>query len=166
MADESADGHETAYKGAVTDGLKRALRTFGDQFGNSLYGDQHATGSPERPRAPSARRTSEVTRQDSAAAPARTRRDTKRGSQPASNPANRLSSGVEGRPSPGAKDKIEDARVRAMRAGLIELGGLQGFDEAAVRAVVRQRTGRDLDELPASELDELAESATRKIARA
>ena len=30
-------GHETAMKGAVTDALKRALRAFGDQFGNSLY---------------------------------------------------------------------------------------------------------------------------------
>ena len=37
--DESVDGHETAYKGAVTDALKRALRSFGDRFGNGLYGD-------------------------------------------------------------------------------------------------------------------------------
>ena len=39
VADETPEGHETAYKGAVTDGLKRALRSFGDQFGNCLYGD-------------------------------------------------------------------------------------------------------------------------------
>ncbi|MDE2838686.1 MAG: RAD52 family DNA repair protein [Chloroflexota bacterium] len=39
VADESAEGHETAYKAAVTDGLKRALRSFGGRFGNSLYGD-------------------------------------------------------------------------------------------------------------------------------
>ena len=37
--DESLEGHETAYKGAVTDALKRALRSFGDRFGNGLYGD-------------------------------------------------------------------------------------------------------------------------------
>ena len=30
-------GHEKAMKGAVTDGLKRCLRTFGSQFGNDLY---------------------------------------------------------------------------------------------------------------------------------
>lgn len=30
-------GHETAIKGAATDALKRALRTFGAQFGNDLY---------------------------------------------------------------------------------------------------------------------------------
>jgi DNA repair and recombination protein RAD52 len=29
--------HESAGKEAVTDGLKRALRSFGDQFGNGLY---------------------------------------------------------------------------------------------------------------------------------
>ena len=33
----SADAYGTALKGAVTDGLKRSLRTFGNQFGNSLY---------------------------------------------------------------------------------------------------------------------------------
>lgn len=33
----SPDAQETAIKGAVTDALKRALRTFGNAFGNSLY---------------------------------------------------------------------------------------------------------------------------------
>lgn len=31
------DQHDLARKGAVTDALKRALRSFGDQFGNGLY---------------------------------------------------------------------------------------------------------------------------------
>ncbi len=39
VADDTAEGHETAWKGSVTDGLKRALRSYGEQFGNSLYGD-------------------------------------------------------------------------------------------------------------------------------
>lgn len=34
---ENAESHETAIKGAVTDGMKRCFRHFGDQFGNSLY---------------------------------------------------------------------------------------------------------------------------------
>lgn len=34
---ETADAHSTAVKGAATDALKRALRTFGAQFGNELY---------------------------------------------------------------------------------------------------------------------------------
>ena len=39
VVEETAEGHETAFKGAVTDALKRALRGYGEQFGNSLYGD-------------------------------------------------------------------------------------------------------------------------------
>ncbi len=33
------EAHEHAEKGAVTDAMKRALRTYGAQFGNGLYGD-------------------------------------------------------------------------------------------------------------------------------
>ena len=45
------DAHEAAKKGAVTDGLKRCLRAYGDQFGNGLYGDGHTDLSinEERP---------------------------------------------------------------------------------------------------------------------
>ena len=91
-------GHETAHKGAVTDALKRALRSYGDQFGNSLYGDG-ATGDL----APSLRRT------------------------------------------------------------LVDLGNCRGFDEAKVRSAVRERTGRDLDDLPVAALTPLVEAAARKL---
>src|SRR3990170_7326506 len=37
VAADTPEAHEAAYKGAVTDALKRALRHFGDQFGNGLY---------------------------------------------------------------------------------------------------------------------------------
>lgn len=37
IAREYASAHESAGKEAVTDGLKRAFRTFGNQFGNALY---------------------------------------------------------------------------------------------------------------------------------
>ena len=50
VAEDTPEGHETAAKGAVTDGLKRALRSFGDRFGNGLYGDQPAANG-NRPRA-------------------------------------------------------------------------------------------------------------------
>ena len=40
VTDETPDGHDTASKGAVTDGMKRAFRSFGVQFGNGFYGDQ------------------------------------------------------------------------------------------------------------------------------
>lgn len=37
IAKTLADAHEQGAKEAVTDALKRAMRTFGNQFGNSLY---------------------------------------------------------------------------------------------------------------------------------
>ncbi len=37
IAKTLADAHENGAKEAITDGLKRALRSFGNQFGNSLY---------------------------------------------------------------------------------------------------------------------------------
>jgi DNA recombination protein Rad52 len=58
---ESAEAMETAIKGAVTDGLKRVFRTFGTQFGNSLYdkdrknraaGQAQATSKQPRPAPP------------------------------------------------------------------------------------------------------------------
>ncbi len=45
VTEDTPEGHETAAKGAVTDGLKRALRSFGDRFGNGLYGDQPASNN-------------------------------------------------------------------------------------------------------------------------
>ena len=53
VAEETIDGHDTAIKGAVTDGLKRAFRSFGLQFGNGFYGDQSpANGTPQPQRVP------------------------------------------------------------------------------------------------------------------
>ena len=53
VTDETADGHETAIKGCVTDGMKRALRSFGDRFGNGLYGEQPpVVNAPRSERAP------------------------------------------------------------------------------------------------------------------
>ncbi|HEX2911590.1 MAG TPA: RAD52 family DNA repair protein [Chloroflexia bacterium] len=40
------DAHDMARKGAITDALKRALRCFGDQFGNSLYDTDLVDGQP------------------------------------------------------------------------------------------------------------------------
>ncbi len=37
IAKSLSDAHESGAKEAVTDGLKRAMRSFGNQFGNSLY---------------------------------------------------------------------------------------------------------------------------------
>ena len=49
VAEDTLDGHDTAIKGAVTDGMKRAFRSFGVQFGNGFYGDQAPASGPPRP---------------------------------------------------------------------------------------------------------------------
>ena len=49
VAEETFDGHDTAIKAAVTDGLKRAFRSFGVQFGNAFYGDQPQVSNPPQP---------------------------------------------------------------------------------------------------------------------
>ena len=53
VAEDTVDGHDTAIKGAVTDGMKRAFRSFGLQFGNGFYGDQsQSNAAPQAQRAP------------------------------------------------------------------------------------------------------------------
>ncbi len=49
VTEETLDGHDTAIKAAVTDGMKRAFRSFGSRFGNSLYGDQSQANAPANP---------------------------------------------------------------------------------------------------------------------
>jgi DNA recombination protein Rad52 len=64
VADETPEAHEAAYKGAVTDALKRALRHFGDQFGNGLYDRRNAvdTAGPKRATPASPARLEEMRR--------------------------------------------------------------------------------------------------------
>ena len=54
VAEDTLDGHDTAIKGAVTDGMKRAFRSFGLQFGNGFYGDQPQASNPPQPQRVSA----------------------------------------------------------------------------------------------------------------
>ena len=49
VAEDTLDGHDTAMKAAVTDGMKRAFRSFGVQFGNGFYGDQPQVGNTATP---------------------------------------------------------------------------------------------------------------------
>ena len=133
VAEETVDGHETACKGAVTDGLKRALRSFGDRFGNGLYGGSATGAGQPKPSAIGSPRPAAVRARDGEPA----------GPVP-----------VNGR---------DESATRTLRARLVELGVAQGFDEAQVRAAVQRRTGRDLDDLPASELTTLVEAADRKL---
>ncbi len=133
VSDDSAEGHETAYKGAVTDALKRALRSFGDRFGNGLYGDPPTTTGQNRTQ-PQPR-------------------------QPRQEPApNRRAA-----PSHGTQPRSTDSDARNLRAQLIDLSAQQGFSQEQVRAAVLRKTGRNLDELGVDELAPLIASAADKL---
>ena len=148
VAEETPEGHETAYKGAVTDALKRALRSFGDRFGNGLYGDPPTTGhrnsesqpSPQRQHQPAPERESQ---------PAERRAPARRVVQPQHDAA----------PQPGA----DDAQI--LRGQLIELSAQQGFSEQQLRDAVKAKTGRPLGELGSAELNPLIASAADKLER-
>jgi len=49
IAKTLADAHEGGAKEAVTDGIKRTLRSFGNQFGNSLYSKSRQPQSNQQP---------------------------------------------------------------------------------------------------------------------
>ena len=52
VTEDNFDGHDTAMKAAVTDGMKRAFRSLGVQFGNDFYGDQSQATVPQPERVP------------------------------------------------------------------------------------------------------------------
>ena len=143
VTDDSPEGHETAFKGAVTDALKRALRSFGDRFGNGLYGDPPTTtrsnGKPEP--APQPRSQPAVDRSTS-------QQPRRRVVQPAADPV---------------RDDERDAAN--LRAQLIELSSQQGFTEQQVRDAVQAKTGRALDQLGPDDLNPLIASAADKLER-
>jgi recombination DNA repair RAD52 pathway protein len=97
VAEDASEGHDTACKGAVTDALKRALRSFGDQFGNALYGDA-----------------------------------------------------------------AEKALLCPLKETLAHLGKAQGFTEERLRQAVKQKTGKALDALSASEVATLLQALARR----
>ena len=133
VSDESAEGHETAYKGAVTDALKRALRSFGDRFGNGLYGDPPTSTGHER-------------RQPQPRQPRQEPEPNRRAAQ-----------------SHGTRPRSTDSDARNLRAQLIDLSKQQGFSEEQVRAAVLRKVGRDLDELTVDDLTPLIASAVEKL---
>ena len=139
VAEDNADGHETAVKGAVTDGMKRALRSFGVQFGNGFYGDQPAEEANGR--RPAARQTGRASGGNT---------------RPQRAPAQaKAASGPDNVPAP--------ASAPDLRQRLIEVAVEQGFDEDGVRTAVKNKTGKDLDALTAAELAPLVEAAAKKL---
>ena len=133
VTDETADGHETALKGAVTDGMKRALRSFGDRFGNGLYGDQAPVVNPPQPQRVPAQAN---------------------GGSGQSQPS---------RPVRQAQDGRSDSQMDTLRKRLMELCVKQVFDEAQAQAAVQRQTGKSVDDLTADELGSLIEAAANKL---
>ena len=147
VTDESPAGHETAFKGAVTDALKPALRSFGDRFGNGLYGDPRtATRGSRDP--------------DQGSRPQRPAASARSGDERRSQPPRRRR--VAAQPAAAAEPN-DQADARNLRDQLVELSLQQGFSEEQVRAAVLNKTGRDLDELGPAELNPLIASAAGKL---
>ena len=135
VTEETVDGHDTAMKAAVTDGMKRAFRTFGPQFGNSLYGDQSTMNVQ-----PPAQRI-----------PAEARADGK--------PAQAQPKG----PVRQAQGRRNDAHAETLRKRLVEIATEQGFDQDGLQTAVVNRTGKSIDDLTADELGPLVEAAANKL---
>ena len=134
VAEDTFDGHDTAMKAAVTDGMKRAFRSFGVQFGNGFYGDQPQVGNqpqPQRVPAPSNGRSVQS-----------------------------QSNGNSSRNQ--ANDRVE-SQMAKLRKRLIEIAAEQGLDEDQVRTAVTDRTGKSLDDLDGTELGPLVEAAANKL---
>ena len=133
VAEDTLDGHDTAIKGAVTDGMKRAFRSFGVQFGNGFYGDQpQVSNSPQPQRVPA------QTNGNSGQAQGRS-------------------------PVRQAQDRRSESQIEKLRKRLFEIAAEQGFDEDQVRTAVTDRTGKSLDDLDGTELGPLVEAAANKL---
>ena len=139
VAEDTVDGHDTAIKGAVTDGMKRAFRSFGVQFGNGFYGDQpqaNATAQPQR--APAKTQSRQSNGNSGKSQSSRTTRQTQ--------------------PKGG-----NDSQIEKLRKQLSEIASEQGIDDDRVRAAVVEKTGKSIDDLTAAELKPLVQAAANRL---
>ena len=143
VAEDNFDGHDTAMKGAVTDGLKRAFRGFGVQFGNAFYGDQPQVGNQPQPQ-----RVPAPAKGNSGQAPSN-------GKSPVRQ--------AQSLPSTGSGDRRNESQEEMLRRRLFEIASEQGLDEDQVRSAVVDRTGKSIDDLEAAELGPLVEAAANKL---
>jgi len=137
VTEDNFDGHDTAMKAAVTDGMKRAFRSFGCQFGNGFYGDQPSASAPQPVRVP-----------------VQNNRNGRAGQS--------QSNGKATQPQTEAKGQ-SDAQADKLRKRLFEIATDQGLDEDQVRTAVVERTGKGIDDLTAAELGPLVEAAANKL---
>ena len=143
VTEDNFDGHDTATKGAVTDGMKRAFRSFGVQFGNGFYGDQPQAGNQAQPQ-----RVPAQSNGNSGQAPAN-------GKSPVRQ--------AQSLPSTGSGDRRNESQEEMLRRRLFEIAAEQGLDEDQVRSAVVDRTGKGIDDLEATDLGPLVEAAANKL---
>ena len=136
VTEDTVDGHDTAIKGAVTDGMKRAFRSFGVQFGNGFYGDQTPANGSARPQRTPAR---------------------------ANGNSGRSQSNGNGKPRQAQPKGGNDSQAEKLRKRLFEIAGEQGIDDDKVREAVKDRTGKSIDDLTADELGPLVQAAANKL---
>ena len=145
VTEDNFDGHDTAMKGAVTDGMKRAFRSFGVQFGNGFYGDQAPSSDSAQPqRAPARARANGGSRSSQAQAKDAVRQ-------------------AQGSPSTGSRGGRSESQAEKLRKRIFKMAAEQGFDEDGVRTAVVERTGKSIDDLTADELRPLVEAAANRL---
>ena len=151
VTEDNFDGHDTAMKGAVTDGMKRAFRSFGGQFGNDFYGDQAPVNGPSQPqRVPAQANGNGKTGQSQSQAKGNGRS------------AQTKADGKPAQPQTEAKGRA-DSQADKLRKRLFEIASEQGLEEDQVRSAVVDRTGKSIDDLTAEELGPLVEAAANKL---
>ena len=137
VTEDNFDGHDTAMKAAVTDGMKRAFRSFGVQFGNAFYGDQTTASAPQPERVPV---------------------QANRNGRTGQAQSNGRSAQAPPQPTTRSEEQVETLRKRVM-----ELCIEQGFNEEQVLAAVQKEKGKSIDDLTVAELGELVEAADRRL---
>ena len=170
--------HEMARKGAISDGMKRALRGFGSQFGNSLYGDSDegvAAGGPSCPMHGPGRHVRESTRGNGYYC---TRRDSSSENgycdrvpvDPADNVANAdgptpvATRGPASATGAAVGQQRQPRPTKAMLlqdyfAHCVELG----YDEETIRQNYRKQYDKPLERATLNELGELVQKAAAMV---
>lgn len=141
------DAHDMARKGAITDALKRALRCYGDQFGNSLYDTDLVDGQPREFRV-NGNRAAQPSRPTNGAA------RVEREPVPVAAPAP-----VVARPTNGAANGTSnsngEAATEQQRQAIRKLAARQEMSAPELEAQSQELFGRTLDAITKSEASQL-----------
>ena len=152
------DSHDMARKGAITDALKRALRCYGDQFGNSLYNNGLVDGQPRniananrptRPMPTAPVGQPDATRRPAAPTPAPVT------SNPAAAPAAIAPTPVAPRPAatvnPAPVARTNNPATEQQRSGIRRIALNRKMTEQQLESLIKTHYGCSFDELSATD---------------